>query len=103
MYLINVSCTDERNSVKIKIEITFNFRLHRRYIQLAVLVPVCLSSICSHLQQVLVLEISLQQSTAQVGRQKKPRQPTRPAEDVNKLTKGLQEPTQLTGWDDSKA
>ena len=36
------------------------------------------------------------------GRQKKPRQPTRSTEGVNKSTKGLQEQTQLIGWDDGE-
>ena len=31
------------------------------------------------------------------GQQKKLRHPTRPAEDINKLTKGVQEQTQLIG------
>ena len=44
------------------------------------------------------VNVKLQQSNAQAGRQKKPRQPTRPAENINKLTKGLQELTTLTGW-----
>ena len=34
---------------------------------------------------------------------KKLRQPTRPAQDVKKLPKGLQEPTRPIGWDDGKA
>ena len=78
----------ESTKGRIKIEITFNIRLHRRPIQLVVFVPVGLSSICSHLLQVLlVFEVS---SVA------------RPAEDVNKMTKGLQEPTQLIEWDDGE-
>ena len=65
------------------------FRLHRRPIQLVVFVPVGLSSLD-------------QRSNAQVHRQKQFRHPTRPAEDVNKLAKGLQERTQLIEWDDGE-
>ena len=36
----HVSCTDGEISVRIKIEITFIFRLHRRPIQLVLFVPV---------------------------------------------------------------
>ena len=42
-------------------------------------------------------------SHAQTERQKKLRQPTRAAEDVKKVTKGLQEPPQLIKWDDGEA
>ena len=110
---------------RIKIGITFIFRFHRRPIQLAVFVPVDLSSICRHLQALLRVEIPsvarpgqltvLVQITdsfncwmskflrfmhrwegfTQAGRQNKFRHPTRPAQDVNKLTKGLQERTQV--------
>ena len=65
----HVSCTDGKNSVRIKIEITFIFRLHRRPFQLVMLV-------------VLVMLAT-----------EKFHQPTRPADDVKILTKGLQEPT----------
>jgi hypothetical protein len=55
----HVSCADGKISVKIKIEITFNFRLQRRAIQLVVLVPVGLSSLLRHLQQFLLdIEVS---------------------------------------------
>ena len=43
----------------------------------------------------------LQRSTAHAKRQKKLRQP-RPADDVTKVTKGLQEIRQLIEWEDPK-
>ena len=46
--------------------------------------------------------LELQRPTAQAGRQKKFRQPTRPAGDVVRMTKGLQERTQLIEWDDGE-
>ena len=61
----HVPCTDGKISVRIKIEITFFFRLHRRPIQLVVLVPVGLSLLWWHRQQVLlVVKVS---SVAQPG------------------------------------
>ena len=77
-----VPCTDGKISVRIKIAITFIFRFHRRPIQLVVLVPVGPFS--------NLLTYSAGQNS------------TRLAEDVNKLTKGLQERTQLIEWDDGE-
>ena len=78
---------------RIKIGITFIFVFHRRPIQLVVFVPVGLLSFLRHLLQVLLGVFELQPLTVQAGRQKKLRLPTRPAEDINILTKGLEERT----------
>ena len=43
IFKYHVSCTDGKISVRINIEITFIFRLHRRPMKLVVLVPVGLS------------------------------------------------------------
>ena len=50
---IIVSCTDGKILVRIKIGITFTYRLHHRPIQLVVLFPVGLSSIL-HLRHILL-------------------------------------------------
>ena len=71
-----VSWTEGKISAIIKIGITFNFRLHRVPIELAVFVPVGLSSLL--------------------------RYPTRSAEDVVNANKGLQERTKLIEWDDGE-
>ena len=47
--------------------------------------------------------LTVGRSTPQARRQKKFRHPTIPADDGNKLTKGLQERTQLIEWDDGEA
>ena len=48
------------------------------------------------------IRLTQTRSTSQAGRQKEFRDPIRPAEDTNKLTKGLQERTQLIEWDDGE-
>ena len=83
VFKYHVSGTGGKISVKIKVGITFIFRFHRRLIQ-------------------LIVFVQLQRSTAQAGRQNKLRHPTRFAEDVVRTTKGLQERTQLTEWDDGE-
>ena len=60
VFKYHVSCTDVRIWDRIKIEITFIFRFHRRPFQLVMFVSVGLLSICWHLLQVLlVVEILL--------------------------------------------
>ena len=71
-FIHHVSCTDGKISVRIKIGINFILWFHRRPIQIVVLVPLGLSSFL------------------------------RPAEDVVRTTKGLQERTQLFEWDDGE-
>ena len=48
VFKYHVSCTDGKITVRIKIGITFIFRLQRRSIQLPVSVPVGLSSFLRH-------------------------------------------------------
>ena len=71
VFKYNVSCTHGKISIRIKIIINFIIRFHRR-------------------------PIELQRSTAQAGRQKKFRHPTRPTEDIKNWRKATG--TNTTNW-----
>jgi hypothetical protein len=90
VFKYHVSCTDGKISVSIKIGITFIFRFHRCPIQLIMFVPVDLSSFLRQFQQILLgVDVFCPH-------------PTRSAENVVRMTKGLQEQTQLIEWDDGE-